>query len=724
MNTSSSPPLKLPKLREGITIAFNDYDLEGKPQWLIHDAGRNKFFVIGWVEYELLNRWDISDPVELLETVNAQTTLHVDMSDLENLLKFLVHNYLIQQSGQKIYQSAKEQKIFKDENVLHWLISYYLFFRIPLFHPDNFLNKTKKIADWVFSRYAFYIMAFLGIIALYQLSMQWSQFTHTFSNIFTWQGLLFSLIAFVLGKLCHELGHAYMCKQYGVPVPTLGVAFLVFWPVLYTDTTLSWRLNSQQRLRITVAGIWVETYLTIFAALIWCNTTNLTLQSICYVMITVNWLGSVLMNVSPFMRFDGYYALADFLKMPNLQFRAFALTRWQIRRWLFDWPDPPPEKFSKRLHYILVTYSIITWIYRLTLYLGIAALVYHFVIKIVGIMLFIIEIFYFIVGPLVEEIKTWILFKEKFTFNIHTKITLITVSCLLLMFFIPISESVKLPATLSYTHEYLFAPEESVIQTNLPAIGSPVKAHQPIIQLYSHELTHKLEQLQLEYQKKLAELRRTSIDPKYAHQKNIVLSDINKQQAEYQKLFKQYSKLTLTVPFNGIIKEISPELHKGTTVAKDEWIADVIEPNTTSIEGYVNQINANLVRTGQRGHFFPHDFSEATIPVTVKIIEPLNAKQLTCRYSTGLKVDKMALMAVETPCFHANDLGGDIASYQTDEGDYVPIDSIYRVILTPNMPVTLNNIERGYVILTAARRSYAYRFFYMLKTLWIEQSGF
>src|SRR5688572_27094768 len=119
MNTENpnSLPEKLPELRKGLNITFSDYDLDGKPQWLIYDSGRNKFFVIGWSEYELLKRWDLYSPEKLVEAVNNETKLHVELADVENLLKFLKYNYLVQQSGHQIYKDAKTQKIFKDENV-------------------------------------------------------------------------------------------------------------------------------------------------------------------------------------------------------------------------------------------------------------------------------------------------------------------------------------------------------------------------------------------------------------------------------------------------------------------------------------------------------------------------------------------------------------------------------------------------------------------------------
>lgn len=250
MTTEPTPPkpIKVPKLRQGLNITFSDYDLDGKPQWLIYDGGRNKFFVIGWSEYELLKRWDLSSAEKIVDAVNHETKLQVEIADVENLISFLKHNYLVQQSGHQIYKDAKSQKIFKEENILHWLVSYYLFFRIPLWHPDNFLTRTKYIGNFLFNRFTAYVFICLGIIALYQISLQWEQFIHTFPTVFTWDGLVYYFFAFLICKFCHELGHAYMSKRYGVPVPTLGVAFLVFWPVLFTDTTLSWSLKSNKRL--------------------------------------------------------------------------------------------------------------------------------------------------------------------------------------------------------------------------------------------------------------------------------------------------------------------------------------------------------------------------------------------------------------------------------------------------------------------------------------------
>jgi putative peptide zinc metalloprotease protein len=717
-------PIKLPKLRPGITFSFSDYDHDGRPQWLIHDSARNKFFVIGWSEYECLKRWDIGDGQQLVDAINTETTLHIDLDDVNNLIQFVSQNYLIEQRGHQIHRQAKDQKLFKDENVLHSVITYYLFFKIPLWHPDNFLGRTLQVGKWIFSRYTFYMMSILLAVALYQLSFQWDAFTHSFSSIFSWQGLASYLVAFLFCKFCHELGHAYMCKYYGVPVPTLGVAFLVFWPVLYTDTTLSYKLSSRKRMRIALAGMWIETYITIFALLIWLNTDNLILQSICYVTVAVNWVASLLINVSPFMRFDGYYVLADWLKLPNLQFRAFALTRWQIRRWLFGWSDPPPETFSPRMHRILVIYSIATWLYRLILYFAIALLVYHLFFKIVGIILFAIELYYFILAPIVSEFRNWFAMRDRFTFNFHTKVTLSVSILLLALYFLPIATTIDLPATLSYSHEFLYAKEEGILLNALPGPGSAIKANQIIAVIVSPDLNYLINKVRLSYKKSLSELRRAEINPQYSNQQNILLSDIAKEQAQNTQLLQQREKLTIKVPFNGIITDTAQDLDPGTVIMKGEWLADIIDTSQAFVEAYVSQEDRNKIKEGLTGHFYPSDLSDSPVGVTVTTIETLNAKKLECKYSSELKQDTKQDIVVDTPCYHVSDLGGKIPSYLTDEGDYVPAESFYRVILTTKTVPKLNYIQRGTVTLNTDSHSYAFRTFYFLKRVLVEESGF
>lgn len=112
-------------------------------------------------------------------------------------------------------------------------------------------------------------------------------------------------------------------------------------------------------------------------------------------------------NLNPFMRFDGYYLLSDWLEVENLQDRAFARGKWWLREKLFGLGDPPPEPFGEPLGKGLLVYAFGTWIYRFFLFLGIAVLVYAYFFKVLGIFLFLVEILWFIGLPIWRELQAW-----------------------------------------------------------------------------------------------------------------------------------------------------------------------------------------------------------------------------------------------------------------------------------------------------------------------------
>ena len=61
-----------------------------------------------------------------------------------------------------------------------------------------------------------------------------------------------------------------MAKNFGCNVSAIGLAMLVFFPFLYTDTTDAWKLkDNRQRLLINFAGMLTELHLALIATFIW-----------------------------------------------------------------------------------------------------------------------------------------------------------------------------------------------------------------------------------------------------------------------------------------------------------------------------------------------------------------------------------------------------------------------------------------------------------------------
>ena len=66
-------------------------------------------------------------------------------------------------------------------------------------------------------------------------------------------------------------------------------------------------------------------------------------QNVFFVLASTTWVVTLAINLSPFMRFDGYFVLSDLLGFPNLHERSFACARWWMRTTFFGLDEPMPE---------------------------------------------------------------------------------------------------------------------------------------------------------------------------------------------------------------------------------------------------------------------------------------------------------------------------------------------------------------------------------------------
>ena len=126
------------------------------------------------------------------------------------------------------------------------------------------------------------------------------RFKSTFLYFFNWNGLLLYAFSLVAVKAIHELGHAYTAKNFGCNVNSMGIAFLVFFPFLYTDNTNAWRLRDhRKRLTINFAGISTELHLAIIATFFWGISEPGLFKSVAFFVATTSWVSSLLINISP-----------------------------------------------------------------------------------------------------------------------------------------------------------------------------------------------------------------------------------------------------------------------------------------------------------------------------------------------------------------------------------------------------------------------------------------
>ncbi|MEC5345198.1 HlyD family efflux transporter periplasmic adaptor subunit [Brenneria populi] len=658
--------LRLLPLRDELILHAGPANRDGSPSWTLEDPLRGLFFRIGWAEMAMLSRWSLGEAAKIVAQINQATPLTIDAGDVQHFSRFLQANSLTRASGDEALAQFGRQLAKTQVSVWRNLLKNYLFFRIPLWHPDRFLTATLPWAAPLFSRLFLTLTLMAALLGLFLAGRQWETFKHTFMHFFTLEGAVLAGITLCFTKVLHELGHAYTCKRYGARVATMGVAFLVMMPVLYTDTSGSWKLTRRrQRMAIGAAGMLTELTLAAWATLAWSFLPDGMLRSAAFMLATTTWIMTLAINLSPLMRFDGYFLLSDWLQVPNLQQRGFAVGRWRMREWLFGLGDLPPEPLPRWLRRTLTVYAFCVWVYRFFLFTGIAILVYHMTFKLLGMLLFAVEIGYFVIAPVVNELREWSKRRKDYRMNRNMIVTLTSGCLLLLLLAIPWQSTVYAPALLRAERQSsLYMPLPAMMARIDIQVGQPVAAGQALFTLSSDALSH--ERRQLERQIATLSWQRTfQVFNKGAASEHLRVSQ--ERDAALQKLAvlkRQSEQLIVRAPISGVVVDIAMPLAAGEWLAQGEWLAAIVKPSGGLVEAFVSEKDRQRLKVGGRGHFYPQDAGRAALPLTIVDIDHAATRDLSA-------VPELA-----------STYGGDIAALSDAQRKLHPEQVVYRVLLS------------------------------------------
>lgn len=649
----------LPLLREELRLLPAAANKDGSPAWVILDPVVNRFYRIGWLDFELLLRWGQGQVTHIVNEVNRETTLHVDENDIDSLISFLQQYNLFQVNSTAEVNALQQRAQGQQKNISQWLLQHYLFFRVPLVKPQRLLKKTFPYVAWLYSRAAALCLAFLALCGLYLVSRQWDSFTAALVNQLGFESLFGFAVALIIAKSVHELAHAFTATRYGVRVAHMGVAMVVMFPMLYTDTSESWKLpNWRQRMAIAGAGIIAELGLAVIATLGWCLIPDGALREAMFYLATTSWVLTLLINVSPFLRFDGYFILADILDMPNLHERAGATAKVWLRRALFDIEDDWPVTEQANWRPWLIIFAVVTWIYRFFVYIGIALLVYFFFFKLAGIALFIIEIFVFIGRPVWSELTVWRQRRSEMSVKKKTR-WLIFGAGLLLLTMIPWHTSIS---TVGWVHaarqQLIFSPLAGKLQ-QLPAVDK-VEKDQTLFILSSPDLA-------------LSEMKAISM-AEYTwrelngligitdgeQQRHGLMSRYDRYVAEARLYQQQQQRLEITASFSGSLYDVDPYLAKGVWVKPEQPLAVLVDNSAWVVEAYLPETEVMRVTVGAK--------------VRVKI------REQNPYFISGIvdSIDLSPLASLPHPILDASS-GGPIATVVYGKNKLQPRDVMFRL---------------------------------------------
>lgn len=703
----------LPPLREDLQLMPGAAADDGSPTWLLYDPVRHRHFRLTLAAVQLLRLWPraVGRDVDALTELAGQAGVDTDAAQAQELCSFLSAQQLVRVQDQQATVRLQSLHAATRVSWWRWLVHHYLFIRIPIWRPDAFLQRALPWVEPLFDRRVAWAMRGLGLAGILMVLQQWSAFSQTFVHFFSWDGLLWYGLALLLVKSLHELGHAFTARRLGCRVTSMGVALMVGMPVLYTDTSDAWRLRrNRDRLRIVTAGIRTELYVAALATLAWAFLPEGPLRSAAFFLATTSWVSSVAINLSPFMRFDGYFALSDAWGVENLQPRSFALARWQLREWLFDLGAPPPEPLPQRRRRLMVAYAMTTWLYRLVLFLGIALMVYHFAFKVLGILLFVVEILWFIAMPIYKEVGPWWQARHRLLARPRTRWTLAALALLIAVLVIPWRPSITMPAVLEAgSFQQVFPPEAGQVSEVLVRPGEPVQAGQLILRLDSPALAQDIAQAQRQLALVQTQEARRAGSERDLRDSPILAQRAEQLQTRLDALQARQAQLAVKAPVAGRVSQLQP-LRVGQWVARDTPLASVRADEGVRVIALATEADLPRLHAGAQGQWIS-DFG-LRAPVALKIT----------------RIDEAAVSVLPYPEL-ASDHGGPIAARALGQGQGAdqlrPEKALYRVELTPLAATAApSQREPGQLHVDAPSRSLLADGLRHLAAVLIKESGF
>lgn len=698
----------LPALREELSLYSGPKTNNGAPTWSLQDPVRNLFFRIDWLTFEILSRWHLNEPDKIVQSIMQETPIQVEMEDIDGVVRFLSEHELISRHTRQDNDWLAQQAHKRTPSRWQWLLHHYLFFRVPLWRPDTWLTRN---LHWTAPLYSgSFLLLTLGamLVGLLQVSQQWQSFIATLLDTFSWQGLFGYLVTLVAVKFLHELGHAFTAKRYGCRVPTMGIAFLVLFPMAYTDVNETWKLaDKRQRLAIGAAGILTELMLAVWATLAWAMLPDGFLRSIAFLLATTTWISTLLINASPFLRFDGYFLLMDWLDQPNLHQRSFDFAKWRVRETLFQLHEPQPEYLAPHLQTGFTLFGYLVWIYRFVVFGGIALLLFHTVPKPLGQFLAAVEITYFIAMPIWQEFKTWGPRMPRIVQSPRSLMSFTLLITLLLLLFTPWDQRVKSQGLLRpVRHLPIVAPGAAVIESIAVSNGMTVSKGAPLIMLNSPDLAFMHQAASARATNLSWKATAAGVDEKIRQEQQVIEASRSKVQSEIRGIAEEQARYRIEAPFSGKFYLMQPDLHSGAWVAKNEQLAVLADTSLWQVETYLPESQLSRVKVGDSARFLSETPDIADLALQVKHID---------RDASHVLVDGML----------SSTRGGALLARERNKR-IVPEHALYRVtfsVVAPYQPMQ-PQILRGQVIISGQAEAWADEFIRALAGFFVRESAF
>lgn len=665
--------------RRDLRIFRGPLDHSGSPTWSLYDPISDIYYRLSDDNYHILSA--LTHNMELEEFMSKLKSLGMNVSKQKamSVVVFLSnHNLLLPIYGQTEQKVAKH-RLMKQKMLGTRILSNYLFFRLPLFRPDNWLTQSAELVHMIFNRWVLTCLILMAASGFICLISNWHRVAEQFVTTLTFQGLIRYSLAVIVIKCIHELCHAYTAKAYGIRVRRFGVAFIFFFPRLFTDITDSWRLSSRtQRFIIDGAGIFSEIIIGGIAALVWANTGPGVTRSICYYIFTVSILNTVLLNGNPFIKYDGYFLLCDILGIDNLQSRSMEIVKRGWRKIFFGInmsdPDPMLRGFGR---FMAALYGIGASVYRFFLYTSIILIVYFKFTKTLGIILLVLEVYLLILRPFMMEVKT-IMHLRKKAKRVNVIGSIIGLMIVILIISLPLPWNLTLPCEIKpAASAIIYAQIDGYLASLNVENGQRILKNHTIFTQYNPYLQWAKREAVLDKAISTIELDLALSDTRTLPDARLNWFELKTYVAGIEELLRKQSLLEVSNPIDGEFALYDQHLKEGKWLRKGEVIGEVLDVSKRKIVAFIKETDYKGIKVGDR--------------TTISLADQMKSHSGTITHTTLLPVIMTASPVL-------NVFGGAIPAIPIEStGLYQPLEPYYVIEITPDSQLDLPTGRSGTV---------------------------
>ncbi len=665
------------------------YPTPDAPGALLEDTVGKRFFRLGPRESQFVEQLQTTRSAQLAwERCCASPQPSLTKDATARLCRWLIANKLVQMSTTQALPVTNVN-----------LLSRAFFLKVPLFNPDALLRIVVQKAGLLFSWWAVIVCLAILALGMFTVAGRWNEFGYSYENLFSpWQGLTLA-IGWCALKFIHELAHAGTCRRYGGEVIEAGIAFILLMPLAYVNATSSWRFPSRwQRLHVTLAGVIAELGVAGLALIVFSSTSSPIWQQVAANVFLLASVNSLLFNLNPLLRFDGYFALADATGVDNLYNYGQQYARYFGGRFFLGLDMRPPALPLGHASWIKV-YGCAAAVYRTMTVTGLliaaAALLEGagLVIALGGVVAFVVKPLSILVVYLAKSHAAGRLSMSRFVVRVGGLIAV----CVAPWWFIPAGVCWTVPAIVQYDPPAVMrARSDAFVDQIHVCNGQFVTKGQPVVTLRNDDLV-------IELGRKKTELAQTQCKLSTARwlgrssETKAAQSRCDSLKEQVEQLQREVDQLRLVAPVDGIVVARRLALLHGTYVESGAEIAVVGREESKRLKVSITQNDATYLEK----------------------YEAPPARVLVGNLAWEATIDRIETRADTTPIDDSllaiN--GGSLASIQGDNSDVrvvTPRVSAF-IRLTPEQSLALRPGRRASVALGGARETLGKQLLFRLR---------